>query len=52
MELSPSMRAKGIRLKSSIAPSIFYMAFNMLDPVVGGYSNEAKASSSNLNCPE
>ncbi len=42
MELSPSMRAKGIRLKSSIAPSIFYMAFNMLDPVVGGYSNEAK----------
>jgi ABC-type transport system substrate-binding protein len=42
MELSEDMKKRGIRLKSSIAPSIYYMAFNMLDPVVGGYSKEAK----------
>jgi ABC-type transport system substrate-binding protein len=42
MKLSEDMERRGIKLKSSIAPSIFYMAFNMLDPVVGGYSNEAK----------
>ena len=42
MGLSDSMRAKGIQLKSSIEPSIFYLAFNMLDPIVGGYSESAK----------
>jgi len=42
MELSEDMKKRGIRLKSSIAPSIYYMAFNMLDPTVGGYSKEAK----------
>ena len=42
MGLSDSMRAKGIQLKSSIEPSIFYLAFNMLDPIVGGYSDSAK----------
>jgi len=36
------MAKKGIQLKSSIEPSIFYLAFNMLDPVVGGYSESAK----------
>ena len=42
MKLSETMRRRGVKLKSSISPSIFYMAFNMLDPVVGGYSKEAK----------
>jgi len=42
MGLSKSMKDKGIVLKESIEPSIFYMAFNMEDPVVGGYSLEAK----------
>jgi len=42
MQLSEDMKRRGIKLKSSIAPSIFYMAFNMLDPVVGGYSKRAK----------
>jgi ABC-type transport system substrate-binding protein len=42
MGLSEEMAKKGIQLKSSIEPSIFYLAFNMLDPVVGGYSESAK----------
>jgi len=42
MGLSDEMRAKGIELKSSVQPSIFYLAFNMADPVIGGYSESAK----------
>jgi len=42
MDLSGEMKQKGIVLKGSVQPSIFYMAFNMLDPVVGGYSESAK----------
>ncbi len=42
MGLTPQMQARGIKLKSSVEPSIFYLAFNMLDPVVGGYSDRAK----------
>ena len=36
------MREKGIRLETSVATSIIYMGFNMLDPVVGGYSERAR----------
>lgn len=42
MGLSQEMVAKGISLKGSVQPSIFYLAFNMVDPVVGGYSESAK----------
>ena len=42
MDLSGEMREKGIELKGSVQPSIYYMAFNMVDPVVGGYSESAK----------
>ena len=42
MGLSGDMRAKGIELRGSVQPSIFYLAFNMVDPVVGGYSESAK----------
>ena len=42
MGLSDEMAEKGIELKGSVEPSIFYLAFNMLDPVVGGYTEEAK----------
>ena len=42
MGLSDEMRKKGIELKGSVQPSISYMAFNMVDPVVGGYSESAK----------
>jgi len=42
MGLSDEMHMKGIELKSSIQPAIYYLAFNMVDPVVGGYSETAK----------
>jgi len=42
MGLSASMKARGIQLKSSIDPSIFYLAFNMEDSIVGGYTPQAK----------
>ncbi|MCX8048370.1 MAG: ABC transporter substrate-binding protein [Methylohalobius sp.] len=35
-ELTEELKAKGIRLETAVAPSIFYLGFNMLDPVVGG----------------
>ncbi len=35
-ELTPDMKAQGIRLETSIAASSFYLGFNMLDPVIGG----------------
>lgn len=40
--LTPAMRAKGIRLATAVDTSIWYMGFNMLDPVVGGYSPRAE----------
>ncbi|MEO5702289.1 MAG: ABC transporter substrate-binding protein [Gammaproteobacteria bacterium] len=40
--LSPAMQAKGIELLTAVEPSIFYLGFNMLDPVVGGYSEQAR----------
>ena len=42
MDLSSEMSAKGIELRGSVQPSIFYLAFNMVDPIVGGYSESAK----------
>ena len=42
MGLSTEMKSKGIQLKTYVEPNIYYVAFNMLDPVVGGYSDEAK----------
>ena len=40
--LSDEMVAKGIRLNTSVAPTVMYMGFNMLDPVVGGNSERAR----------
>lgn len=37
-ELTPEMKAKKIRLETDVEASIFYLGFNMLDPVVGGYT--------------
>jgi oligopeptide transport system substrate-binding protein len=42
LTLSPAMRAKGIRLSASVAPAVFYIAVNMLDPVLGGESDRAR----------
>ncbi len=41
-ELTPAMRKKGIELQTAVQTSIFYTGFNMLDPVVGGYSERAR----------
>jgi len=41
-QLTPGMEAQGIRLQTSVATSIMYMGFNLLDPVVGGQSERAR----------
>ncbi len=40
--LTDAMREQGIALLTSVEPSIFYVGFNMLDPVVGGDSTRAR----------
>ncbi|HEY7741866.1 MAG TPA: ABC transporter substrate-binding protein [Burkholderiales bacterium] len=40
--LSEGMQARGIRLQTSVATTVFYLGFNMLDPVLGGYSERAR----------
>ena len=42
VSLSDEMVAKGIKLNTSVAPSVMYMGFNMLDAVVGGSSERAR----------
>jgi ABC-type transport system substrate-binding protein len=39
--LTDDMQSKGIRLLTSVRPSIFYMGFNMQDSLVGGDSEAA-----------
>jgi len=41
-QLTTMLKEKEIRLQTSIDPSIYYMAFNMLDDVVGGDSERAR----------
>lgn len=41
-QLTDEMRAKGIQLITGVATSIYYMGFNMKDPVVGGDSERAR----------
>jgi oligopeptide transport system substrate-binding protein len=38
--LSPQMAARGMRLDKTVEPSIFYIGFNMDDPVVGTAAGE------------
>lgn len=40
--LTDKMKEKGIRLSTSVSPTIMYMGFNMLDAVVGGSSERAR----------
>ena len=40
--VTEAMREKGIRLETSVATSSIYMGFNMLDPVVGSYTERAR----------
>lgn len=39
VELTDTMKDKGVRLLTATAPSTSYYAFNMLDDVVGGYDD-------------
>ncbi len=41
-QLTPKMQRQGIKLDTSVATSIMYIGFNMLDPVVGGQSERAR----------
>ncbi|WP_328986228.1 ABC transporter substrate-binding protein [Thiorhodovibrio winogradskyi] len=41
-ELTPGMREKGIRLATAVNTSIWYLGFNMLDPVLGGDTERAR----------
>ena len=40
--LTDEMQRKGISLNMTVEPATYYMGFNMLDPVVGGYSEQQK----------
>jgi oligopeptide transport system substrate-binding protein len=42
LELTPEMELKSITIERDEQPAIFYTGFNMLDPIVGGYSDKAK----------
>ncbi|NIR29290.1 MAG: ABC transporter substrate-binding protein [Gammaproteobacteria bacterium] len=41
-EVTQTMARRGISLETSVQTSIFYMGFNMLDPVVGGLDGRAR----------
>jgi ABC-type transport system substrate-binding protein len=41
-ELTADMRKKGISLSTAVETSVFYIGFNMKDPVVGGDSERAR----------
>jgi oligopeptide transport system substrate-binding protein len=38
--LTPEMEQRGVRLRTSVAPTTFYLAFNFNDAVVGGKGDE------------
>ncbi len=40
--LSEAMRARGMHLVNAVAPSIYYMGFNMKDAVIGGLGERAR----------
>lgn len=41
-EVSDTMKQKGIQLLTTVAASTYYLGFNMLDPLVGGYTERAR----------
>jgi len=41
-KLTDAMQEKGIQLQTAVTTSIFYMGFNMLDPLIGGDSERAR----------
>ena len=41
-ELTPAMKEKDIGLLTSARPATYYSGFNMLDPTIGGYTEDKK----------
>ena len=41
-KLTPELQKKHLKLDSGVSPDIFFLGFNMQDPIVGGYSEQAK----------
>lgn len=46
--VTDEMQHQGIRLETAVAASTYYMGFNMLDPVVGGRTDQEKAAARKL----
>lgn len=44
VNLSEDMEQKGIRLLTSVSPAVFYLGFNLLDPLVGGGTDASPAA--------
>lgn len=42
LALTEQMKDQGIALKTAVETTLFYIGFNMSDPVVGGYSEQAQ----------
>lgn len=42
MTLTPQMKDKGLKLQDVTEPAVYFMGFNMLDPIVGGSSDSAR----------
>jgi ABC-type transport system substrate-binding protein len=42
LSLTSEMQQKGIEFLSAVEPTVFYLGFNMDDPVVGGYDETAR----------
>lgn len=42
ISLTPDLKRKGVQLNTAVSASVFYMGFNMLDPVIGGDSERAR----------
>ena len=42
LQLTPELKQKNIALTTTVAPSVYYFSFNMLDPIVGGYGKKAQ----------
>ncbi|MGD8843485.1 MAG: ABC transporter substrate-binding protein, partial [Gammaproteobacteria bacterium] len=42
ISLTPELQDKGVQLTTAVSASVWYMGFNMLDPVVGGDSERAR----------
>ena len=40
LNLTGEMAEKGIQMRTAVEPTVFYLAFNMLDEVIGGYSGD------------